>query len=549
MIQSSHWIYDYFNKLELETGISLFTDNSPMSVAEAKYNLRKINRDSLSESGCTVYDAIDAFISQREYLYSDGPFAADTEIDVTVEGYCKTNEYIPWVFDYNYDGSAATVPIKFAFTDSVTLETDVFLEKNWFAVQKPDNLTNIPFSFDDIRFQFPDYAYGSFVSIFNDWGVSFQIGKQGRCIGYTETGSIVYNDTFETDMYSSLSLFSPTFKYTLDVSQVSYDQFLYMHQVQGIFFSKLKLTYLQAAMINDSFSLRQINPMMVMHSFMGNYENTEPWEVEYYNESDVCAYLALMFDYYPVKKLRIYGSYVQTEIQAPSEQFGPFITIPNGLGGQLGISYLIPSGKNASYKFNVETIYTTPFLYIKQTPRTSLCRLRYYNEIPGTNEYEPVATWIGTPYGPDCFAVNSSMEYEVTRKWSVKADYLFKIHGDNYADMLFDRGENHINYVEKTVTDKDGTEHNQKIYNYYPFAKFKLAGNGDKTEIIEEATNLWMSGIPEYEHQITVSGSYSINQNWSLKGLFAYDLLFNCKNIQDNLQSGFEAVLSCSFKY
>lgn len=555
MIPSNHWIYDYFNKLEMEAGVSLFTDNAPMSVAEAKFNLQKIDYDSLSEPGQSLYDTLEEFLSEKKALYSNGSFKADAEATVTVEGYYKSEEQLPWDYDYNYDGSVLGVPVKFAFSDAITLETDLFCEKNWFAAQDPSNFTNIPLSFDDIRFQFPDYAYGSFVKVFDDWGVSFHIGKQGRRIGFTETGSLVYNDTFETDMYSALSLFSPTFKYTLDVSQISYDQFYYMHQVQGVFFSKLKLTYLQAAMIHDGFSLRQINPMMVMHSFMGNFENCESWEQYYYNESDVCAYLGLMFDYFPVNRLRIYGSYVQTELQVPTEQHDEFIALPNGLGGQFGVSYFIPTGNNTSLKLNLETVYTTPYLYIKQTPKTSLCRLRYTSELLVPSSEEPVATWIGTPYGPDCFAVNGSVGYEVNSKWSVKAGYLFKIHGDNYADMLYDRDEENPNYTWVDINDglADGgnaiNPRKVKVYNYYPFNRYRLAGSGDKSAIIDDALDLWMSGIPEYTNQITISGQYNLNNTWSFSGMFAYDYIINCNNEQENVKSGVEAILSCSCRF
>lgn len=556
MIPSDHWIYTYFNKLEMESGISLFTDNAPMSVAEAKFNLTKIPIDELSDSGKDLYTKIAEFLGVKKYVYSDGSFFADIDTAITVEGYYKSDKDIPWDFDYNYKGSLLTVPLKFAFSDSITLETDLFLEKNWFESQNYSNHSNIPLKLNDIRFQFPDYAYGSYVRLFEDWGISYQIGKQGRRVGFTETGSIVYNDTFETDMFSSLNIFSPTFKYSLDVSQVSYDQFLYMHQVQGIFFSKVKLTYLQAAMINDGFSLRQINPMMVMHSFMGNFENCEDWEKKYYNESDVCAYLGLMFDWYPVKKLRMYGSYVQTELQVPSEQHGAYYCLPNGLGGQLGVSYYIPSGKDSSYTVNIETVYTTPYLYIKQTPKTSLVRLRYTSELLAPSSKTPVATWIGTPYGPDCFAVNSSVDYYVAGKWSVKAGYLFKIHGENYADMLFDRDSENPNYVWVDVedgTDKEGSEINprkEKVYTYYPFAQYKRANNEeDKEKAMNDALDLWMSGIPEYEHQIAVSGNFSINNHLSFAGLFAYDVIFNCDNIKSNFQSGFEAILTCTYKF
>lgn len=553
VLESGHWVYDALMKLNVEEGNVLLTVTEPLSITEIEYYLEQIDTDNLSEAGKALYNKTKAFISDKKAMYSDNGFSADIGAIVNPELCFKSNSNIPWSYNYNYNGNLFTAPVLLGFGDYIAIESDMYVAKNYFAAQAADNLTNIPLSFSDIRFHFPTFAYISIAKQFDGWGLNFQIGKQGKSTGQTKTGSIIYNDTFETDMYSALSIYSKILRATFDVSQISYDQFLYLHQYELKPFSNLRVELIEGSMINGTFSLRQLNPFMVMHSFMGNYENKTPLESKYYNESNVCAYLGFNFDWVPVRNSRIYGLYAMTEMQLPTELHDDGLVLPNGFGIQLGYEKNIPVSKGW-WTAGIETVYTSPFLYIKQTPRTSLVKLRYYNETPDLNSTHPVATWIGSPFGPDCFAVQTSVSYDDSEKLSVSLSYLFKVHGDNYDTMLWydDEDPDAVpNHSEGTVYQLD---EEVEVYNYYPLAKYKLEKdetNPDQDrldEIIREARDLWMSGIPEYTHQVTLDAAYSVSETVSLAGRFVYSLVFNCGNTAGSTQQGVEATLSCKIK-
>lgn len=543
--QDGHWIYDSIIRLTTESGSAFMTSKEPLSISELKFYFEQVDYDTLSESGKTLYKRVHDYLYTNESAYTDNAFAIDTEAVLNTELYTKNNSDIPWTFTYNNNGNLFTAPIRFGFGNLITVESHFFFGKNYFASKDPDNFTNVPLSFNDIRFHFPTFAYISFSRQFEGWGMNFHIGKQGKSIGNTQTGSIIYNNTFETDMYSSLSIYSKSVKVTFDVSQVSYNQFLYLHQYEFKPADSLRLEFLEGSMINDTFSLRQLNPFMVMHSFMGNYEQMTSIEHRYYNESKVCAYLGLDFDWVPFKNSRIYGLYAMTEMQLPTELYNNGLLLPDGFGIQLGYEQTIPASKGY-FDAGLEVVYASPFLYVKQTPETSLIRLRYYNETPDLNSSEPVATWIGSPFGPDCFAVQTSVAYDDNEKWSLKLGYLFKIHGDNYDEMLW--GDNY-----EAAYDELGNPANVNVYNYYPLAKYKIAIDDEEDqsrldEIIDEARELWMSGTPEYTNQITVDAAYNVTESVSLAGKLSYSLIFNCNNTAGSTQHGFEAALSCKVK-
>ena len=70
----------------------------------------------------------------------------------------------------------------------------------------------------------------------------------------------------------------------------------------------------------------------------------------------------------PYKNIRLYGSVVVTETQS-SYELGSAVgdAIPDGIGGQFGLDLSIPDNKHGGfYSANIEGIYTSPYLYIKQ---------------------------------------------------------------------------------------------------------------------------------------------------------------------------------------
>ncbi len=531
IIQSSHWIYDCFNTLSLESKHANFTANTPVTAGELKLYFKGYDREKLSENGKALYDKAEKFLYTQKNLFPGKIFQTGVGIKIAPELNYKSNESIDWTYNYYRYNNPLSMQLDVGLADYFSMGGDFFFGKNYKYSNAPGNFTNFPISFDEIEFVFPRFTYGSIGAVFNDWGVNLNIGKEGLSIGNTKTGSIIYNKSFETDAFVQLTVFSDYIKYTMEAVEVAPEKFIYWHQIDVKIFDKIKLGAMEGALINESFELRFFNPLMVFHSysFWKNFSNET--EDHYYNESHCCSYLGLTFEVNPIQYLRIYGLYAMNEIQLPNEWARRWLSYPDSLGGQLGAELKLPSDFGGYWDSGLEVIYCSPFLYVKQAPDWSLYRSR-----EDMITWEDVNSWIGSPFGPDTFAVNVSFGYEQTGKWSAGFNYLFKIHGENDFSLF-----------DKKWYDKD-----KGVWKYYPYVKYVYADdNGNSKgmdDAVEEGRNMWMSGCQEYKHQFGINGSYNITSKIKVQGEFIYSFVFNAKNISGNFQHGMQAAIGCAYQ-
>lgn len=533
-IQEGHWVYDALYLLGAETKNSGLYETVPLTVGELKFHFKEIEYESLSESGKYLYDQV------KEFLYKDGnlfsrlgknieEFKLGLNVRVNPELMYKSNPDIDWSYNYFYTDRLLTVPIFLGFSDYFAIQLDPFLGKNYAAMHKYWNFTNIPLGFEDLEFHIPDYAVAATGIYFDQWGVDLKVGRKGMTIGNTKTGSIILNNTFETDFYVQLNVFTRYAKYDMDVFQINPFKYLYLHQITFRPAKYFEIQLFEGSLLNSSFELRYLNPLMIMHSFAswtdyGMY--TDQNILSWYNESNFCAYFGLLINYTPFKNVRFYGLFSQNEIQAPNEQqFNP-----DSIGIQVGTEVTVPAFDKGYWCINTEFVYTSPFLYIKQAPQWSLYRVRIDNQ----NRSEgPIKSWIGTPFGPDCFAAQMSFGYKKQNKWEAEIGYILTIHGENNFG-IFD-----------SEPDENG------IYHYYPYTHYWEAINKNDylgvLKAYEEATNMWMSGIQEFKNQLILKGEYFFLNNLSLSGQIIYTFSNNNKNILGRFEQGIE--LSFAAKY
>ena len=534
IINGNHWIYDSLNTLSLETGISNFSSNTPLTAGALRMHFKEYDRESLSEAGKKVYDAAEEFLFTQKNLFPGKFFQIGLGLKLAPELCYKSNEQIDWTYNYYYNDNPLSADIDVGVSDYFSMGGNYFVGKNYIASNEAGNFTNIPLNYNQFEFVFPRFTYGSLGGIFNGWGIDLSVGKEGLQIGNTKTGSIIYNPTFETDAYVQLQVYTDDIKYTMDVVQVSPEKFLYWHQFDLRLFKKIKIGAMEGALINESFELRFLNPMMVFHSYSFWKDYSTPVEDYYYNESHCCSYMGFTIEINPVKNLRIYGLYAQNELQAPNELVGKFKAYPDSIGGQLGMELKIPSDFGGYWNAALETVYCSPYLYIKQAPEWSLYRSRRDNIIQGSPH---INSWIGSPFGPDTFAVNASFGYEEAEKWSCQLGYLLCLKGDNDFNMF-----------DEKDTAYDGSE----VSSYYPYTKYMLAEEKNNQQgmdaAIADGRNMWMSGICEYKNQISIEGSYKFNKQIKLQGQFIYSFVFNAKHIENNFQQGIQTAISFEYK-
>lgn len=548
VIPSGHWIYDDMYMLCTESAQAQFLTTQPLTVGELRFYFNQIPYDSLSASGRALYERAEDFLSSVADFLPGQELRLHANLEVSPEFYFKSNPDIDWSFAYNYQNPALTIPLIIGFSDYVTIGLSPFLGKNYVFAQDPQNIMNIPYGTNQFEFLTPRFAYGSTGLTFDNWGVSFHVGKEGLKIGQTEFGSIIYNDTFETDAYFQLGLFTKYLKYSMDVVQVSTQKFFYAHQLDMRPFRNLKISVIEGSLLNSSFELRYLNPFMIMHQF-GSWKDYSgsmtSAERGVYGEGHFCAYIAFALDYVPVRNVRIYALYAQNEIlDLGWEHLDRYLSVPDSLGGQLGVEVSVPVGFGYIKPF-AEAVYTSPYLYVKHSPDWSLYRVRL-DMACGKN----VSSWMGSPYGPDCFAVRTGVTLLSQRKWRAGLTYTLKMHGENSADMFGKKI-----YVKKNpdgsyerVDSPDADDEVEVIYGYYPSVEYNTAlTDEERIAARDKGRWMWVTGIPEISNQIAVNASYDILENLSVYGQASYALVLNSKNVQDRVAQGVE--LAVGLKY
>lgn len=542
LLKSDFWIYQDLETLSLESKEVLFWDTTPVSVGEIKFYLKQLDYEKLSQNGKDLYNKVYDYLYTTSYIgkknlqsqgiEKDSATRFSVGIDFNPEVYFRTNKDIQSSVQYYYENWPLSAPIKFGVSDYVCLELDFFLGKNYYSSTSTDSFTNIPLSGGDIEYEFPRFAYGSFGKTYEDWGYNFTIGKEGFSIGNTTLGSIIYNSTFETDAYSVASVYSPKFKYNLIFSQVTHKSFLYLHNFNVKILPNLKFSITEGGLREGPIELKYFNPTMIIHSFYGAdiYKTEEKYNLNRHYSS----YLGFTLDYNPVKNLRLYFLYAMTEMQLPGERNSSYGSLlPNGIGLQGGIDFSRPSGSEGFYVGNIEAVYTCPYLYLKQSPDWSLVKLRFDK----MNASNPVVSWIGSPFGPDTFALTLSFGYTQPQKWSAKAGYLLTMKGEIDGKTIQEK------LPLKSEKDNPDAE---KYPAYYPTVLHEL-GYLTEEEARERAQVQGLSGIIQYRNDVSISGEYWFSKKLKANAEGIYTFVFNNNHKKNDFQQGFELKLSCSY--
>ena len=539
VIDGKHWIYKAMNTLALESKKGIFTANTPVTAGELKIHFREFDREMLSDSGKKLYDKAEEYLFSEENLFPVEMFKAGLGIKLAPELCYKSNEQIDWTYNYYYKDNPISAQLDLGISQYFCMGGNYFIGKNWKYSHKSDNFTNLPLDFNQYEFEYPRFAYGSIGYFGENWGINAHLGKEGLTIGNTATGSIIYNNTFETAGYFQLTAFCNDVKYTMNVAEIQPEKFLYWHQIDVRLFDKLKLGAMEGALINRSFEIRFLNPMMVYHSFAFWKNYTSEEEDHYYNEGYCCSYLGLTFEYNPVRYLRLYGLYAMNEMQLPNELVGRYRAYPDSFGGQLGAELTVPSAAGGYWHTALEGVYCSPYLYIKQAPGWSLYKERADNNDIGG---ETINSWIGTPFGPDTLAVDLQFGYEQPDKWDAGFEYLLSFKGEKDFG-LFDK----VNFNEHEYKDKK-----LYVWDYYPYTKYVIADDDNDEAAcdaaVEDGRRKWMSGCCQTKHQIGLEGGYSFTENIRLQGQVIYSFVINAQHIPGNFQHGVQCALSAEFK-
>ncbi|MCQ2611276.1 MAG: hypothetical protein MJ169_05950 [Treponema sp.] len=411
LIPVNHWTYQALQMLYLEMGRSSLADNEPMPVTEFKACMQDIDYERLSKTGQKQYDRIKAYFEEPNWSVNIGMFSCGVEPSAAFESYYKTNDDVDWVYDYTKRQNVFDIPFKFNVGDYVSIYADVDVGQSRFEVERNKFFCNLPLSLDSIdAFIVHDSYLSAGYEFPHNVGLNFRLGLGPQKYGKTLMPSNIMSEYLTDTAYAQFKVYSPYVNYTCSITQFNKKTHLYMHNFELRMFKKFTLQAFECILPYDQFELKYLNPIGVFHGF-GAYQN-----------APVNSYLGIKANFVPCDFLRIYAQLSQNEHQMLMEKEWP---IPEGWSLQGGLETYVPIGPGY-FHAGLEAYYSTPYLYIKDSPNFSFARTYY--QLVGAGDYYQ---WMGSPYGPDTIAGKLVVGYEVPGVWSVEGFYSLAAMGEN----------------------------------------------------------------------------------------------------------------------
>lgn len=539
LIPPRHWIYDSLQILEQESGIVQFSDQAPLTIAQIRSMLSEIEYDDLSAAGKNHYDNIFEFFDEKNFSAQASIMQARIEPAANLEGFVKTNDDVPWIYDRFEKKNFLELPITLGVGDYATFFVDVIAALNKTAKGAGDIYFNIPLGSSNFDVNFPHDAYGSLGTMFTESvGMNFRISNMAQNFGRAETGSIIQSEFLSDATAASLSIFSPIVQYTAGLTQFNTNRYMYSHKVDIRIGKKKKfqISVMEACLPYGPMDLRFFNPMMFFHGYAS-------WLDYQAQGSDVGSFVALKMNYAPTKFLRLYALWSMTQFQLPVElnddDKDDDNYVPNAMGWQAGAESYIPLGAGHLH-LNLEGYYAQPYLYINSSPNWSFVRTS--SESNGSDDFYE---WLGTRYGPDTIAATFCASYEVPKKWSAGFKYLFLARGELSDPCIFKK----VGWGPRILDIGKGEDGSGSVDKYlskywvYPRAEGSDQYKNGRNFVAPSGKN------PEFVNVISLSGSYCFKPWLEFFAQSALAIVSNSGHEKGKTEVSFECALSARFKF
>ena len=160
-------------------------------------------------------------------------------------------------------------------------------------------------------------------------------------------------------------------------------------------------------------------------------------------------------------------------------------------------------------------------------------RIRNYDD-SAANRLGKVATWLGSPFGPDAAGGQFSASFEKAKKWKIDFSYLFLAHGTN-SFSLFDKTYN-IGGIE--------------YESFYPAAIYLQHQddvNFNCQELKSSARSYALTKEVSYTNSLSLEGQYYFLDNLSLTAGVTYTFVFNHKAKSGLFAHGGEFLLGAKY--
>jgi hypothetical protein len=422
----------------------VFFSGAPLTVRRFKAMLAELDPEALSPTGKAVYARLVSYL-ESEGLISLGAGSLRFDLDLALqpEIYARTNENLRWLYDQQYRRPFLGIPVSLSFSPYFNAQFEAAFEQDRSAAQR-SGVTNFPT--DNFSMTLPHRAnLSAGIPLPLSSGIQFRIGIGEEHIGRTKLGSIILSDTMKDVTYAALSAYSPVLEYGARILQLDVNKYFYLHTLEGRFFKRVSLCFVEGVMVNAPLELRFLNPLMVFHNLgawgdYGEYKGEETDVRDLSADSRVGSFFAMKLEAQVFKYTRIYGIWALNELQTPEEKATePEALRPDSFGFQAGAETGLPL-RAGVLTFGLEGVYTYPFFYVSRDKHWSFYK-------PSNGNSGPFAYWTGFPHGPDSAAATAWAGYDA-ETWSFSGSFLFLVQGERAGFGVFDTPDYHPALLE-----------------------------------------------------------------------------------------------------
>lgn len=454
IIPLSSPVYEYMESLYVLEGKAAPQGAKPWTVADVKQQLDRINPTSVPAQN--LYDIL------SEYTDSEDEKNVKVDVDMSLTpslglhlnntDFDESGKWRSQVLNdkllhlngslYVYDYFAADMGLSLGFANSVnsygkTVKDDQEYKKVFQLSDDEDRFnnkvsTNIPFlSSGNIDVDVTDNSY---ISVGVPY-ISLSLGRGQLSLGNGKMGNLILGNNLPYHDYLSISASNNTwFDYTMLMSFFTHPQNYYqghtslIHGIQmfiahrfemRMLSDKLRITLNEATMYqseDNTIDFRVFNPLLIMHGF--------------YISANANSLASIELEFAPFRNFQLYASFAIDDL-AVNEKKAPEPGATLNMWGVMGGMRVSVPAKKGYFTLNLEAVYTTPFMYHKDSYGNADYSLDFIGTVGFMHGNKKVYNrqYLSFPFGSDALAAMLDVSYTNPLKWSIGLNLFAMAHG------------------------------------------------------------------------------------------------------------------------
>lgn len=462
-------IYPLIGMLTMESGISLLSCIKPYSEAEVDRILDMVNINDLSSAGKRAFGRINSLL-KKDFLYKEDNFIVNADVDAALEVYLHTSDdESQWQYGYEDRLPLVLFPVESWVNRNFYGFFENGLKESRYRIIAQDakgnylgDLTSIPASYAEINYHYPLRAFMSLGG--DNWNI--QAGRDKLEFGNGESGNLVLSSYPDYYDFIKLKGFAKNLAFTWsyvnleswanETTDDGIQRAFISHVLEGRIFDKLSIYFTESMLLNGlDPEMQFVNPFLIYHNlFIKKYSNS---------------IASAGFNVILLPGLGFYGEYVMDQLQTAQEKdlYPGADATPNADGFLSGIKASTSIGQGF-LSGNIEYVYTSPWLYIREGDMTFFWSHRELTDV--LKSIVTIKKPLGYLYGPDAMVLSCKAEYNLpgTYKIGFGVDYILK--GENTIDTVFEEtGTAAMMKTPHGIAEKSLVVNVNGIWHVFPF--------------------------------------------------------------------------------